>query len=405
MSVWYNISPWVHRYKAVQSSDEENNRPEASGHPGLLKTFPRAFLRIPRLVLVLLVLGVFAYLFSILSVDGRFSDLRVYNNSSNSPASEIGLEISQDTYINADWSKFAYTQYVTGKDYLCNSLMIFETLHRLGSKAERLMMYPEQWSLESNSSEADLLRRAREDYNVKMVPIHVQHFAGEATWGDSFTKLLAFNQTQYERVISLDSDANVLQPMDELFFLPRVPVAMPRAYWLNNTLSSQLVVIQPSKQEFERILYAFEHRQNTDFDMEIVNNLYGRDCLILPHRRYDLLSGEFRGTKHQNYLGSTTEVWNPRQVLQEAKFLHFSDWPYPKPWIAGDESIRIDIQPACHVTASGEDDCSDRDVWNEIYREFKDRRQKVCGLDFVHRFKRLESRYTRGLPSPLEPIF
>lgn len=163
--------------------------------------------------------------------------------------------------------------------------------------------------------------------------------------------------------------------MDELFFLPRVPVAMPRAYWLNNTLSSQLVVIQPSKQEFERILYAFEHRQNTDFDMEIVNNLYGRDCLILPHRRYDLLSGEFRGTKHQNYLGSTTEVWNPRQVLQEAKFLHFSDWPYPKPWIAGDESIRIDIQPACHVTASGEDDCSDRDVWNEIYREFKDRRQ------------------------------
>ena len=128
--------------------------------------------------------------------------------------------------------------------------------------------------------------------------------------------------------------------MDELFFLPRVPVAMPRAYWLNNTLSSQLVVIQPSKQEFERILYAFEHRQNTDFDMEIVNNLYGRDCLILPHRRYDLLSGEFRGTKHQNYLGSTTEVWNPRQV-----------------------------------TASGEDDCSDRDVWNEIYREFKDRRQ------------------------------
>jgi hypothetical protein len=58
--------------------------------------------------------------------------------------------------------------------------------------------------------------------------------------------------------------------MDELFFLPPAPVAMPRAYWLDNILSSQLIVIQPSKTEFERILYAFEHRNTTDFDMEIM---------------------------------------------------------------------------------------------------------------------------------------
>ncbi|KAG9647663.1 glycosyltransferase family 8 protein, partial [Aureobasidium melanogenum] len=308
------------------------------------------------------------------------------------------------TRIEADWSKFAYAQYVTEKNYLCNSLMIFETLQRLGSKAERLMMYPEQWSLESDSLESVLLRKARDDYYVKLVPIHVQHFSGEATWGDSFTKLLAFNQTQYERVISLDSDANVLQHMDELFFLPKVPVAMPRAYWLENTLSSQLVVIEPSKQEFERILDTFEHRENTDFDMEIVNNLYGQDCLILPHRPYDLLTGEFRSKEHHKYLGSTTEVWNPRQVLQEAKFLHFSDWPYPKPWITGAESVRLQIQPACHNTTSEQDDCTDREIWNEIYNEFKERRKRVCGSNFMLH-KRSESWYDRHTPSPFEPIF
>jgi hypothetical protein len=32
-------------------------------------------------------------------------------------------------------------------------------------------------------------------------------------------------------------------------------------------------------------------------DMEIVNNLYGKCCLILPHRQYDLLTGEFRSDK------------------------------------------------------------------------------------------------------------
>ena len=35
--------------------------------------------------------------------------------------------------------------------------------------------------------------------------------AGKATWTESYTKLLAFNQTQYDRVLSLDSDSTVLQ--------------------------------------------------------------------------------------------------------------------------------------------------------------------------------------------------
>jgi hypothetical protein len=163
--------------------------------------------------------------------------------------------------------------------------------------------------------------------------------------------------------------------MDELFFLPPAPVAMPRAYWLDNILSSQLIVIQPSEAEFKRILYAFEHRNATDFDMEIMNDLYGHDCLILPHRRYDLLTGEFRSKEHHRYLGSNTEVWEPQSILHEAKFLHFSDWPYPKPWITGSEDIRLEIQPACHDIVPGESDCSDREIWNEFYREFKDRRE------------------------------
>lgn len=44
---------------------------------------------------------------------------------------------------SVDWSRYAYTQYVTNKEYLCNSVMIFETLHRLKAKAERVMMYPD----------------------------------------------------------------------------------------------------------------------------------------------------------------------------------------------------------------------------------------------------------------------
>lgn len=120
---------------------------------------------------------------------------------------------SEPHYPSVDYSQFAYVQYVTNPQYLCNSLMIFESLQRLGSQADRLMMYPQDWSVDpsSTSSESRLLRKARDDYNAQLMPIEVQRKSGDATWGDSFTKLLAFNQTQYKRVLSLDSDATVLK--------------------------------------------------------------------------------------------------------------------------------------------------------------------------------------------------
>lgn len=102
---------------------------------------------------------------------------------------------------NVHWLDFAYTQYVTNSNYLCNSVMMFEALDRLGSKADRVMMYPPEWEVpdtnsSSTSEEGKLLRDAKDRYKVNLVPIFVQTSAGqELTWQDSFTKLLAFNQT------------------------------------------------------------------------------------------------------------------------------------------------------------------------------------------------------------------
>lgn len=81
-----------------------------------------------------------------------------------------------------DWSQYAYTQYVTNKDYLCNSVMIFESLHRLKAKADRVIMYPESMmsptETEPQSNEAKLLVKARDEYNVKLVPVSVQSRPG-----------------------------------------------------------------------------------------------------------------------------------------------------------------------------------------------------------------------------------
>jgi alpha-N-acetylglucosamine transferase len=301
-----------------------------------------------------------------------------------------------------DWSRYAYTQYATDTKYLCNSVMLFETLHRLGSKADRLLMYPSSIHPDPEANDnldSRLLLKAQSEYGVKLQPVQVQHRSGgdrnvpsplsrtctdrltesdSATWADSYTKLLAFNQTQYDRVLSLDSDATVLQHMDELFLLPTAPVAMPRAYWLSeeSTLSSQLVLIQPTAEEFKRVTEAIDSAKSGEFDMEIVNNLYSRDCLILPHRRYDLLTGEFRnGGNHTNYLGNDYEAWDPEEVLREAKFLHFSDWPMPKPWLTASAGVQSEVQPKCVQDSEGKEDCRARDIWLRFYSDFKERRE------------------------------
>ena len=73
-----------------------------------------------------------------------------------------------------DWSDFAYVQYVTNVPYLCNSVMLFESLHRLDSKADRLLMYPGEMDLSEDSIEGRLLTKARDEYKAVLQPIAIQ---------------------------------------------------------------------------------------------------------------------------------------------------------------------------------------------------------------------------------------
>jgi hypothetical protein len=76
------------------------------------------------------------------------------------------------------WSRFAYTQYVTNTAYLCNSLMIFESLHRLGSKADRLMMFPSHMQPGAGNLNGRLLAKAESAYGAKLQPITIQRREG-----------------------------------------------------------------------------------------------------------------------------------------------------------------------------------------------------------------------------------
>lgn len=194
-------------------------------------------------------------------------------------------------------------------------------------------------------------------------------------WADSYTKLLAFDQIQYERILILDSDSTILKHMDEIFFIPRTTVAVPRAYWLDRpVISSQIMLIQPSTTTFERVEKAIKNADGTVYDMEIVNKLFGDHCVVLPHRWYGLLTGEFRRHNHKQFLAEN-EYWDPEKVIKEAKFIHFSDDPFPKPWEQTTGHEVEQMKPKCEVNSRGRADCRARDIWLDLYTDFKERRK------------------------------
>lgn len=312
------------------------------------------------------------------------------------------------------WHRYAYSQYATDQHYLCNSLMMFDSLEKLGSKADRLLFYPKTWDLDVSSSKdrtSQLLVLARDQYKVKLRPAEMytlkrQNKVDEETWDASINKLHAWNEADYDRVIHLDSDTTLLQNIDELFFLPLScgsPVAMPRAYWKldepeaqggGHKLTSLLVVLQPQAQEAEAlwdIASGLDNGSYSDlqpkalFDMELLNTRYFESALTLPHRPYALVTGEFRRSgryNHTRYLGNSREMWDPHTALQEAKLVHFSDWPLPKPWILWPNNLMREIQPECEFDTgtANERGCEDRKVWKGLYDDFRRRRKEVCRL-------------------------
>ncbi|KAL2869420.1 nucleotide-diphospho-sugar transferase [Aspergillus lucknowensis] len=313
------------------------------------------------------------------------------------------LPVPHINYDLVDWSRYAYSQYATSSPYLCNAVLVFDALERLGSRAQRVLFYPKDWDVVVDSDhdrDSQLLRLAKEKYKAMLIPIEVEMIKPDAgpdePWDKSISKLLAFGEVEYERIIHLDSDILVLQNLDELFFLPHTPVAMPRAYWLlpeQNTLSSLLVVIEPSYRRYKALLDAALSMEASDsgtgeessrikYDMELLNEFYGNSAMVLPHRQYGLISGEFRSEDHTAFLGSDDEVWDPDKVLAEAKFVHFSDWPLPKPWVMWPHQMLADILPKCKNNPGTlhESGCRDRDIWMKLYDDFRIKRRDVCKL-------------------------
>ncbi|KAF2175392.1 glycosyltransferase family 8 protein [Zopfia rhizophila CBS 207.26] len=302
---------------------------------------------------------------------------------------------NRDDHPNVNWSYYAYSLYATDSATLCHAVLIFDALAKLGSKADRVLFYPEYWDTvieNSRDRDSQLLVIARDKYKVKLEPVQLLSVEGlrtpdqpKRTWDKSVTKFLSFGLTYYNRVLALDSDITLLQSLDELFLLPPTPMAMPRAYWYDSKpwpLTSLLMLLEPSDHELHKFKEAINGGADAatvmanKYDMELVNDRFRDSAMVLPHRPYALLTGEFRSHNHSAYLGNNDEQWDADKIRKEAKLIHFSDWPLPKPWIMWPHEGLVEMQPDCG--GSHEGTCRERVIWKELYDDFRQRRKDIC---------------------------
>lgn len=308
-----------------------------------------------------------------------------------------------------DWQRFAYSLYATDAHSLCNALLVFDSLKRLGTRADRVLLYPKQWDTVVSSHTdrtSQLLTKARDQYKVNLLPIGLLGQDGatlpgegldvESNWDASITKLRAFELTPYKRVMHLDADMTILRNLDHLFLLPSAPVAMPRAYWADVPspdpnqsqpwpLTSLLLLLEPSRAEFNNLLSTLtgwrtnpnvtNHGDGKKYDMDLLNYHFGSSALVLPQRPYALLTAEFRSDDHRTYLGPGGK-WDAQAVLDEAALVHFSDWPLPKPWTLWSSDALAEMQPKCEEGAA----CTERKIWKGLYEDFRVKRRDICKI-------------------------
>lgn len=260
------------------------------------------------------------------------------------------------------------------------------------------MLYPSNWS--PNEIETDpalnnsltrralLLKQARDKYFVRLQPMDELHRNGtsQGIWTDSFINLLAFKLTNFARVLVLDTASQPRGNLDSVFLLPKATLAMPWVYWgepVGWAFSNQMMLITPSLTQFAKIEAEVAKAGPNDYDLTIVEKLYKGQALRIPQRPFHFMTGELRRTDHSKYLGSSSVEWDPEQALKNAKLLHFSDWPIPRPWASASQAAVNKYMPKCLKSEwFGATNCKNRMMWMQLYSDYAANRKGLCGSHF-----------------------
>lgn len=147
---------------------------------------------------------------------------------------------------------YTYVTTLSTDNYLCGVLMLNLTLKQVKSR------YPLFVLCSHNLSQETMAILKRNDLQYSLLTEHIQTPSIElpedhAHWQYTFDKLFVWTLTQFDKVVYLDSDMQIVQNIDDLFDHPHMSAVIADKFAEPGLtkLNSGLMVIEPDIREFE----------------------------------------------------------------------------------------------------------------------------------------------------------
>ncbi|KAK9362590.1 nucleotide-diphospho-sugar transferase [Lipomyces starkeyi] len=179
----------------------------------------------------------------------------------------------------------------------------------------------------------------------------------------SFTKILAWNQTQYKRIVYLDADTLPLTNIDDLFDSDGSIAACPDAGW-PDVFNSGVIVLTPSHSDFLGLYALADSGESFDGgDQGLLNAYFGFSWSRLPFL--------------YNVTPTTGYQYAPafHKFSRDVKIVHFIGTP--KPWQQGKPSAPESIAVPEWYGATA---C---DINNRLLRQWWDMYDTVEATEYV----------------------
>jgi hypothetical protein len=89
--------------------------------------------------------------------------------------------VANTDVFRINWPSYAYSLHATDSAELCNAVLVLDALARFGSKADRVLFYPDHWDTKVDNGkdrDSQLLIMARDKYEAKLHPVQPLQVAG-----------------------------------------------------------------------------------------------------------------------------------------------------------------------------------------------------------------------------------
>jgi lipopolysaccharide biosynthesis glycosyltransferase len=211
----------------------------------------------------------------------------------------------------------AFVTLVSTDNYLAGALTLFYSVRKTGSLEAFVAMVTTDGlapstlqSLETAGMTVVAVGRLKKSDISDM---------SEERWNDNYTKLRLW-QLGFEKIIFLDSDMIVLQPLDHLFALKSSFAAVPDAFH-PCYLNTGFMVLEPSNRTFDALAALIEEVSSEESEQTLVNH-YWLD-------RYHVLHYTYNFAKHVVMSPTRFDIYVDRYI-DTVKVVHYLG---VKPWL------------------------------------------------------------------------